>query len=508
MSVKPTLFLILDGYGLAPEGPGNAAFLANTPTLDRLLGQPGVGRLDASGRQVGLPSGFIGNSEVGHLNIGAGRVVYQDMTRIDMAIETGDLFKNPVLLDLMEKIRAKGGRIHFCGLLSDGGVHSHLDHLGALLEMAQKEGVPALVHAFLDGRDTPPTSGAGYVARLMPMLEKTGGRLADIIGRFYAMDRDKRWERVNVAWDMLVHGKGEKIDDAVKALENAYAAGENDEFVKPRILLDPSESVIRDGDGVFCFNFRADRGRELVHALTDADFTGFERGTVPAMAGVATMTSYEASLDAAVPVAFTKDNLDKTMGEVVAGLGLKQLRIAETEKYAHVTYFFSGGREAPFENEDRILVESPRDVATYDLKPEMSAFEVTDKLLDAWNSGKYDFVVCNLANPDMVGHTGFIEAAIKACETVDACVERIEKAVSARGGVLCITADHGNVEKMIDEEGRPQTAHTLNQTPFLIYDEGKAIPVKDGKLGDIMPTILTYWGVDVPEQMSGDVLLG
>ena len=505
MSVKPTLFLILDGYGLAPAGPGNAAYLANTPTLDRLFSLPGVGRLDASGRQVGLPSGFIGNSEVGHLNIGAGRVVYQDMTRIDMAIENGDLFKNPVLLDLMGKVRVRGGRIHFCGLLSDGGVHSHIDHLGALLEMAQKEGVPALVHAFLDGRDTPPTSGAGYVERLLPMLEKTGGRLADIIGRFYAMDRDKRWERVNVAWDMLVHGKGEKIDDTVKALEAAYAAGENDEFVKPRILLE--DSAIRDGDGVFCFNFRADRGRELVNALTDADFSGFERGAVPDMAGVASMTSYEASLDAAVPVAFTKDNLDRTMGEVVAGLGMKQLRIAETEKYAHVTYFFSGGREAPFENEDRILVESPRDVATYDLKPEMSALEVTDKLLEAWNSGRYDFVVCNLANPDMVGHTGFIEAAIKACETVDACVERIEKAVSASGGLLCITADHGNVEKMIDEEGRPQTAHTLNQTPFLIYDGGKAVPVKDGRLGDIMPTILTYWGVDVPAQMSGDVLL-
>ncbi|WP_458400175.1 2,3-bisphosphoglycerate-independent phosphoglycerate mutase [Mailhella sp.] len=508
MSVKPTLFLILDGYGLAPDGPGNAAFLANTPTLDRLLMQPGVGRLDASGRQVGLPSGFIGNSEVGHLNIGAGRIVYQDMTRIDMAIETGDLFKNPVLLDLFEKTRARGGRVHFCGLLSDGGVHSHIDHLVALLEMAQREGVPALVHAFLDGRDTPPSSGADYVKRLLLTLEKTGGRLADIIGRFYAMDRDKRWERVNVAWDMLVHGKGEKIDDAVKALEAAYASGETDEFVKPRILLDPSESVIRNGDGVFCFNFRADRGRELVHALIDTEFTGFDRGLMPEMACVASMTSYEASLDASVPVAFTKENLDMTMGEVVAGLGMKQLRIAETEKYAHVTYFFSGGREAPFENEDRILVESPRDVATYDLKPEMSAVEVTDKLLDAWNSGKYDFVVCNLANPDMVGHTGIIPAAIKACETVDACVERIEKAVTASGGLLCITADHGNVEKMIDEEDRPQTAHTLNQTPFLIYDAEKAVPLKDGRLGDIMPTILTYWGVPVPAQMTGDVLLG
>ncbi len=506
MPVKPTLFLILDGYGLAPAGPGNAASLANTPTLDRLLSLSGVGRLDASGRQVGLPSGFIGNSEVGHLNIGAGRIVYQDMTRIDMAIETGDLFRNAALLDLFAKTRERGGRIHFCGLLSDGGVHSHIDHLAALLEMAQREGVPALVHAFLDGRDTPPTSGAGYVERLLPILHKTDAKLADIIGRFYAMDRDKRWERVNVAWDMLVHGKGEKIDDAVKALEAAYASGENDEFVKPRILLDPAESVIRDGDGVFCFNFRADRGRELVHALTDEEFSGFERGSMPDMAGVASMTSYEASL--AVPVAFTKDNLDMTMGEVVASCGMTQLRIAETEKYAHVTYFFSGGREAPFAREDRILVESPRDVATYDLKPQMSAEEVTDKLLSAWASGKYDFIVCNLANPDMVGHTGIIEAAIKACETVDSCVARIEKAVEERGGILCITADHGNVEKMLDDAGQPQTAHTLNQTPFLIYDGGKAIPLKDGKLGDIMPTLLTYWGVPVPAQMTGDVLLG
>ena len=505
MPMKPTLFLILDGYGLAPDGPGNAAFLADTPTLDRLLALPGMGKLEASGRPVGLPSGFIGNSEVGHLNIGAGRVVYQDMTRIDIAIENGDLFANPVLLELMGNVRARGGRIHFCGLLSDGGVHSHIDHLAALLEMAQKEGVPALVHAFLDGRDTPPTSGAGYVERLKPVLEKTGARLADVIGRFYAMDRDKRWERVAVAWDMLVHGKGERIDDASAALATAYASGENDEFVKPRILLDPAESVIRDGDGVFCFNFRADRGRELVHAFTDAEFTGFERGTLPDLAGIASMTSYEACLT--VPVAFTKENLDMTMGEVVAERGMRQLRIAETEKYAHVTYFFSGGREAPFENEDRILVESPRDVATYDLKPQMSAEEVTDKLLDAWNSGKYDFVVCNLANPDMVGHTGFIDAAKKACETVDACVARIEKAVAERGGILCITADHGNVEKMVDEEGRPQTAHTLNPTPFLIIDDGKAVKLNDGKLGDIMPTLLTYWDVPVPAQMTGSVLL-
>ncbi len=503
--VKPTLFLILDGYGLAPAGPGNAASLAHTPTLDRLLSMPGMGRLDASGRQVGLPSGFIGNSEVGHLNIGAGRIVYQDMTRIDMAVESGELFRNPVLLDMCERVRARGGRIHFCGLLSDGGVHSHINHLFALLELAQREGVPALVHAFLDGRDTPPCSGIDYVTRLQPELEKTGARLADMVGRFYAMDRDKHWERVEQAWNMMVHGQGQRVENAQEALRAAYTEGETDEFVKPRILIDPAESVIRDGDGVFCFNFRADRGRELVRALTDPDFTGFDRGVMPDMAAVASMTSYEATLTA--PVAFSKHNLDKTMGEIVADMGLHQLRIAETEKYAHVTYFFSGGREAPFENEDRILVESPRDVATYDLKPQMSAEEVTDKLIAAWNSGKYDFVVCNLANPDMVGHTGVLEAAIKACETVDACVTRIEKAVMDRGGILCITADHGNVEKMIDEEGRPQTAHTLNQTPLLILEDGKTHPVKNGKLGDIMPTLLTLWGVPVPAEMTGDNLL-
>lgn len=503
--VKPTLVLILDGYGLAPAGPGNAASLAHTPTLDRLLSLPGRGQLDASGRQVGLPAGFIGNSEVGHLNIGSGRIVYQDMTRIDIAVENGDFFSNPVLLDMCARVRKRGGRIHFCGLLSDGGVHSHINHLFALLELAQREGIPALVHAFLDGRDTPPCSGIDYVRRLEPVLEKTGARLADMIGRFYAMDRDKRWERVEKAWNMLVHGKGAGISNAEEALQAAYDKGETDEFLEPRILLSPEESIIRDGDGVFCFNFRADRGRELVRALTDSSFSGFERGNIPDMASVASMTSYESTLTA--PVAFAKDNLDKTMGEVVSAMGLRQLRIAETEKYAHVTYFFSGGRETPFEGEDRILVESPRDVETYDQKPQMSAEEVTDKLLSAWNSGKYDFVVCNLANPDMVGHTGIIEAAIRACETVDACVSRIEQAVLARGGILLITADHGNVEKMIDEEGRPQTAHTLNKTPLLVLDEGNACPVRDGKLGDIMPTLLSLWGMPVPSEMTGDNLL-
>lgn len=505
MAFRPLLFLILDGYGLAPAGPGNAAYLAKTPTLDRILSLSGMGRLDASGLEVGLPRGFIGNSEVGHLNIGAGRVVYQDMTRIDLAIETGDLFKNPVLVELCAKVRARGGRLHFCGLLSDGGVHSHINHLTALLELAHREKVPALVHAFLDGRDTPPRSGLDFVRQLFPALEKHGAKLADVIGRFYAMDRDKRWERVKVAWDMLVHGEGEHVDSVESAIQDAYAHDETDEFLKPRILLSDGESAFRDGDGVFCFNFRADRGRELVHALTDTGFAMFERGTVPDLAGVASMTSYDISLS--VPVAFTKENILHTMGEVVSELGLNQLRIAETEKYAHVTYFFSGGREAPFKNEDRILVESPRDVPTYDLKPQMSAEEVTEKLLAAWNSGKYSFVVCNLANPDMVGHTGVIPAAIKACETVDACVARIEKAVRDRGGIFCLTADHGNVETMLDEQGRPHTAHTLNKTPLVLIEDGKPHALKDGKLADIMPTLLTLWNVPVPAEMTGTVLL-
>ncbi len=505
MAFKPTLFLILDGYGIAPAGPGNAASLANTPTLDRLLNLPEMGHLAASGREVGLPRGFIGNSEVGHLNIGAGRVVYQDMTRIDLAIETGDLFKNPVLIELCDKVRAHGGRLHFCGLLSDGGVHSHINHLEALLELAHREKLPALVHAFLDGRDTPPCSGLGYVRQLFPILNAYQAKLADVIGRFYAMDRDKRWERVNIAWDMLVHGQGQYITDIETSLEEAYIQNETDEFLKPRILLSGGESLFRDGDGVFCFNFRADRGRELVHALTDTDFNMFDRGVLPDLAGVASMTSYDASLS--VPVAFTKENIQHTMGEVIADMGLRQLRIAETEKYAHVTYFFSGGRETPFQNEDRILVESPRDVPTYDLKPQMSAFEVTERLLDAWNSGKYSFVVCNLANPDMVGHTGVISAAIKACETVDTCVARIEKAVFERGGIFCITADHGNVETMLDEAGKPHTAHTLNKTPLLIFENGKPLPVSDGKLADIMPTLLTLWNVSVPTEMTGNILL-
>ena len=505
-SLTPTLLLILDGYGLAPAGPGNAASLARTPNLDRLLALPGVTSLAASGRAVGLPEGYIGNSEVGHLNIGAGRVVYQDLTRIDMAVESNELFSNDVLLDLCAAVRERGGRLHFAGLLSDGGVHSHINHLIALLMLAQEQNVPALVHAFMDGRDTAPASGARYVEQLQRALKASGARLASLCGRFYAMDRDKRWERVEQAWNLLTHGQGEAVDDPVAALQAAYAAGESDEFIKPCVCLEAGEAAIRSGDGVFFFNFRADRARELVAAFVNDAFDGFERGARPDLAGVATMTSYDASF--IVPVAFRKENVTHTLGEVVSELGLRQLRIAETEKYAHVTYFFNGGREEPFPGEDRILVQSPKDVATYDLKPEMSALEVTDKLIHAWNSGQYAFVVCNLANPDMVGHTGVLEAAIKACEVVDACVGRIESAVLAAGGRLCVTADHGNVESMIGPDNTPQTAHTTNRTPLIIEGGGGCSVhlTGGGKLADIAPTLLALWGKTPPRSMSGDIL--
>ncbi len=505
-SVTPILLLILDGFGLAPAGPGNAISLARTPMLDRLLALPGVTSLSASGRDVGLPDGFIGNSEVGHLNIGAGRVVYQDMTRIDLAIENGTLFENPVILDLCAAVRARGGRLHFMGLLSDGGVHSHIRHLEALIKLAGTQGVSALVHAFMDGRDTSPCGGADYVERLLPVLKEHGARLATLCGRFYAMDRDKRWDRVSVAWNLLLHGRGEPAPDPASALRAAYVSGQTDEFITPRVVLPQNEAAVRPGDGIFFFNFRADRARELAHVFLDKSFDAFERGEVPELAGFSSMVSYDATLHC--PVAFEKDNLPQTLGEVLSREGMRQLRIAETEKYAHVTYFFNGGREQPFDGEDRILVDSPRDVPTYDLKPAMSALEVTDRLTEAWNSGMYDFLVCNLANPDMIGHTGVLDAAIAACEVVDACVTRIESAVAASGGRLIITADHGNAEQMLDAEGKPQTAHTMNRTPLIVLEGGKSRALLgNGRLSDIAPTVLDLYGVPRPQVMTGRPLL-
>ncbi len=515
MSFVPTLLLILDGYGLAPEGPGNAVQLADTPFLKHLFSLPGATRIAASGREVGLPAGYMGNSEVGHLNIGAGRVVYQDMTRIDVAMENGDLAKNPVLLQLLESVRSRGGRLHLAGLLSDGGVHSHISHIEALVRIALEQGVPVLLQMFMDGRDTSPMSGISFVERLQKHMAlmhdrypDTPVRLASLCGRYYAMDRDKNWDRVELAWDMLVHDKGMRADDPVAALQASYDAGVIDEFVKPVLLGKPEDCCLRDGDGLFFFNFRADRARQLVSAFHHADFSGFERGRIPDLAGLATMTSYDASLR--VPVAFEKDNLEMTLGEVISRHGLTQLRIAETEKYAHVTYFFSGGRETPFPGEDRVLVDSPKDVPTYDLKPEMSIREVTDRFVEHWKEGAYTLAVCNLANPDMVGHTGKIAAVVQALQEVDACARRLVETVLASGGRVLVTADHGNAEELLDGEGHPQTAHSCNPVPLVVV-EGKdcrSVPLRDGgKLGDIAPTLLALWNMQKPEAMTGNSLL-
>ena len=500
--MTPTLLLILDGWGLAPAGPGNAVTLARTPNLDRLLAAyPGT-TLACSGRSVGLPDGFMGNSEVGHMNIGAGRVVYQDMTRIDIAVEEGKLAANPVLADLAATSLAAGGRVHLMGLVSDGGVHSHINHLKALVAafaaLGQKD---VCIHAFLDGRDTPPQSGVGYVGALESFLRELGaGRIVSLTGRFYAMDRDKRFERVAEAYAALTEGTGESFSDPVAAVEAAYAAGQTDEFVRPRVLAG-GEGKLRDGDAVFFFNFRADRARELTAALTRDDFDGFPRNVRPKLSGFASMTEYDGSFG--LPVAFAPETVSDVLGEVYSRAGLTQLRLAETEKYAHVTYFMNCGREEPFPGEERILVPSPRDVPTYDLKPGMSAGAVTEAFLGALPKG-HALAVVNLANCDMVGHTGVLPAAISAVETVDACVGRIAAAALSAGWRMCVTADHGNAEEMIAPDGGPMTAHTLNPVRFVLVDDArKNAKLVPGKLGDIAPTILRLAGLPVPAAMTG-----
>ncbi|MDD4951218.1 MAG: 2,3-bisphosphoglycerate-independent phosphoglycerate mutase [Desulfovibrionaceae bacterium] len=506
---RPLVLLILDGFGLAPPGPGNAVSLARTPVLERVFQTRPHTRLACSGRDVGLPEGFMGNSEVGHMNIGAGRVVYQDMTRIDMAIEADGLASNRVLSELMDRVKAAGGRLHLLGLVSDGGVHSHQRHIYALLDLARARGLSeAFVHVFLDGRDTPPTSGLGYVQALVRrMAERSFGQVATVTGRYFAMDRDRHFERNEPAYLAMVAGRGEPAGDAVEAVARAYEAGQTDEFVRPRVLVGPGGvplGRIMDNDGVFFFNFRADRARQMCRAFFDPGFAEFKRGRRPVLAGLATMTRYDSTFP--LPAAFAPEDVTGTLGEVVSGLGLAQLRIAETEKYAHVTYFFNCGREEPFPGEDRHMAPSPRDVATYDLKPEMSAREVTDRLLSVWR--KYDLCVCNLANLDMVGHTGIIPAAVTACEVVDACAGRIAEAVLDAGGRLVLTADHGNAEEMIGPDGGPQTAHSTNPVPLaLIAGDSAGFGLVPGRLGDIAPTILDLWGVEPPKVMTGKSLL-
>ena len=510
---KPVMLMILDGWGISPAGPGNAVSLARTPNLDKLLSDFPQTRLQTSGKAVGLPDGIMGNSEVGHLNIGAGRVVYQDLTRIDMAIEEGSFFKNQALNSAVDSTLANNCALHLMGLVSDGGVHSQLTHLLALLDLAKEKSLERVyVHVILDGRDTPPDGGRRYVADLQAHLDKLGnGKIASICGRYYAMDRDTRWERTELAYKLYTQDVGTPSRDPVDAVAAAYERGETDEFVKPIVLTDPQGSPVaclKDGDSVIFFNFRADRARQITRALTDTGFAGFERAVWPRLAGFVCMALYDEQFS--LPVAFPPVHLEEILGEVVSRQGLNQLRIAETEKYAHVTYFFNGGEEKPFPHEDRCLIPSPRDIPTYDHKPQMSALAVTEEVLKRIASDHYDLIVLNFANMDMVGHTGVLDAAVQAVETVDECVGRIAGALLAKGGALLITADHGNAETMIEDNGHVHTAHTTNPVRLVLVSDShrQANLRKEGVLGDIAPTILELMAIDQPGQMTGRSLLG
>lgn len=499
--------MILDGWGIAKNKKVSAVDQANTPFIDSLYRQYAHSKLEASGLAVGLPEGQMGNSEVGHMNIGAGRVVYQDLVRINKAVEERELDENPVLTAAFQEARAGNKSVHFIGLLSDGGVHSHIDHLKGLVSIANRKGIKNLfIHAFMDGRDTDPRSGLGFLKDLLEHLKRNTGRLASIVGRYYAMDRDKRWERVKLAYDLLVNAKGEMASDPVAAVQSSYDAGVTDEFIRPVSITDEKGQpvgMIREGDVVLCFNFRTDRGREITQVLTQQDFPDY--GMKKLNLHYITLTNYDESFQN-VRTIFDKDNLEKTLGEVVADAGKKQIRIAETEKYPHVTFFFSGGRETVFEGESRILCPSPK-VATYDLQPEMSAEDIKDKIIPELRAKSADFICLNFANPDMVGHTGVFEAAVKACETVDRCAQQVTEAALANGYATIIIADHGNADMMINDDGSPNTAHTTNLVPCILVDETYKGKLKDGKLGDLAPTILKLMGLTPPKQMTGNVLL-
>ena len=510
---RPVLLVVLDGWGLRPEREANAIALAGTPNVDALMRDYPWTALKTSGLAVGLPEGQMGNSEVGHTNLGAGRIVYQDLVRINRAVEDGSFFQNPALLEAMRRAKSGSGTVHFLGLLSDGGVHSHVEHLHALLELARREGVPkAFVHAFLDGRDTPPRSGLGYMQSFERRLGETGyGKVATVAGRYWAMDRDKRWDRVALAYAALVRSEGYRSAGGASAIEEAYARGENDEFVKPTVVMNGDgqpRARVRDGDVIVFFNFRADRAREITRAFTGEGFKEFEVEPRPRLSYYLCMTEYDKTFR--LPVAYAPDQPTEIFPEIVSRAGVAQLRCAETEKYAHVTFFFNGGREVQYTNEDRLLVPSPRDVKTYDEKPEMSAREVTDKLLAAIDSRKYGFILVNYANPDMVGHTGILEAAIKAVKVVDECIGRLWKAARAAGMAMIVTADHGNCEMMVDPlTGQPHTAHTLGPVPFILGDpdmKGAKLR-KEGVLADVAPTVLQVMGLPQPKEMKGLGLL-
>ena len=507
MPNKKVILLIMDGWGLGAVKAADAIQNANVPFVNSLYKKYPNSTLITCGEAVGLPEGQMGNSEVGHLNIGAGRIVYQELQRINVAIRDGSFAQNPVIINAINQAKTSNKPLHLVGLVSDGGVHSHINHLKALLDLCHRQQLNEVyVHAFTDGRDTDPKSGLEFLSDLQQHMKNTTGKIASVSGRYFAMDRDKRWERVQLAYDALTLGEGQKATDPIVAIREAYANNITDEFIKPTVILNGTGEAIgkiKDGDSVICFNFRTDRCREITQALTQSDLPAFSMKKLAL--NYTTMTEYDKTFQN-VSVIFETDNLNNTMGEVIQDNGLKQIRIAETEKYPHVTFFFSGGRENPFEGESRIMVASPK-VATYDMQPEMSAYELTDAIIPEIEKESADFICLNYANADMVGHTGVWEAAIKAVETVDRCVERVVTAALKQDYAIFLTADHGNADYMINEDGSPNTAHTLNPVPLFIIDNEFRGIVKSGKLADIAPTILTMMKIPIPSQMTGEVLI-
>ena len=496
--------MILDGWGIGNKGKGDVIYQTPTPNLDKINAKYPHSQLMTCGENVGLPDGQMGNSEVGHLNIGAGRIVYQDLVKINRACKDGSILKNPEIVSAYEYAKVNGKSVHLMGLTSNGGVHSSLDHLFTLCDISEKYGIKnTYVHCFMDGRDTDPRSGKGFIQQLTDHIQGTNTAIASIIGRFYAMDRDKRWDRIKVAYDLLVGGEGKQATDMVEAMQESYDEGVTDEFIKP-INNTAVDGTIKEGDVVIFFNFRNDRAKELTIVLTQQDMPDAGMTTIPGLKYYC-MTPYDASFKG-VHILFPKENVTNTLGEYIASKGLRQLHTAETEKYAHVTFFFNGGRETPFEGEDRILVASPK-VATYDLKPEMSAYEVKDKLVEAIGTGKYDWIVVNFANGDMVGHTGIYEAIEKAVTAVDNCVHDVVEAAKANGYETIIIADHGNADNAVNADGSPNTAHSLNPVPFIYVTENKAAKVKDGVLADVAPSILHIMGLEQPAEMTGHCLI-
>jgi 2,3-bisphosphoglycerate-independent phosphoglycerate mutase len=507
MMNKKVLLLILDGWGLGTNDKVSAIKHARTPYINSLYQKYPHSKLEASGLAVGLPAGQMGNSEVGHMNIGAGRIVYQDLVRINKAVEEKELDKSPVLLEALKYAKTNNKAVHLIGLLSDGGVHSHINHLKGLCTIAHNAGITnTYIHAFMDGRDTDPKGGINYLKYLQDHLTKTTGKIASIVGRYYAMDRDKRWERVKLAYDLMVKGIGQKETNPIDAIQKSYDADITDEFIKPIVITDVNQkpiATIQEGDVVICFNFRTDRGRQITMALTQQDFPDQQMKKLNLH--YVTMSNYDDTFKN-VNVIFDKDNLENTLGDIIAKAGKKQIRIAETEKYPHVTFFFSGGREEAFAGESRIMCPSPK-VATYDLKPEMSAWDIADKIIPELEKKTADFICLNFANPDMVGHTGVFEAAVKACETVDGCNQAVTEAARRNGYTTIIIADHGNADVMINNDGTPNTAHTTNLVPCILVDDNYKATLKDGKLGDLAPTILKLMGIPVPKEMTGNILI-